>query len=412
MRQCSLLVAVVAGFLLMGCFPEENPIHLNTYLTVQTTVGDASQYYKGLTMEMGLSGSTQAISTAMVDENGKAHLSIAANAVTGKNVWFCVPKMVKFFHTLTAEEVAGNALTLPDKDKGSTVDASGLKNDWIVALYMGVDKDGKAGSAPLYWATGNLIAVKTSGAGEASEVAYHIGSAEETEEEGCPDNSLVGIDKRLVANVPDGYVNMPAGSRWNMYAFGDATGLMLYDSGKLGVYCIESGQMTKDRTNICYNISGDARFDAARAQLGGLWRLPTCGKTGLNEFAAFEDDCEEYAGLLPNGQTYGTESVSFGMEYSYSVSINGKDISVNTLKLPAAGFRHGASSYSGIGKYSLYWSGTADPTGTPPYTPDGSMSGTTMPAFYTAFNYGYMEGQKSWLPHPRSSLQALRPVTE
>lgn len=412
MRQCNLLVAVVAGFFLMGCFPEENPIRLNTYLTIQTTVGDASQYYKGLTMEMGMAGSTQAISTAVVDENGKAHFSIDANAVTGKNVWFCVPKMVKFFHTLTAEEVAGNSLTLPDKDKGSTVDASGLKNDWIVALYMGVNKDGEADSAPLYWATGNLIAVKTNGAGEASEVAYHIGNAEETEEEGCPGNSLVDMDDRLLSNIRDGYVNMPAGSKWDMYAFGDPTGLMLYDQEKLAQYCIQLGQMSMEIDNICFDISGDARFDAARAQLGGLWRLPTCGKTGLNEFAAFEDDCEEYVGLLPDGQTYGTESVSFGMEYSYSVSIDGKDISVNTLRLPAAGYRHATSLHSGVGKFCLYWSGNADPTATPPFIPGVDTSGMIVPTYLTAFNYGYLENQKTWFPHPRTSSQALRPVTE
>ena len=410
MNLKSIVFPVVASCLLVCCTNDDNAV--GSRFTVQSTVGGAMQYYSGLTLQMGEAGTTNVLATAVVDAQGKAVFQTDISRLAGKNVWFCVPRMVKFFHTLTAEEVAANALTLPDKDKGSTVDATGLKNDWIVALYMGVNKDGEAESAPLYWATGNLIAVKTNAASEASEVAYHIANAEDTEEEGCPGNSLVGMDNRLISNVPDGYANMPAGAKWDMFAFGDPTGLMLYSSEMLIRYCVQSGQMTEDMTDICYNISGDARFDAARAQLGGLWRLPTCGKTGLNEFAAFEDDCEEYAGLLPNGQTYGTKTVSFGVEYSYTVIIDGKNLTVNKLKLPAAGFRHDISLYSGVGSFSLYWGGTADPTGTPPYTPNGIMDGKTMPKYYTAFNYGYLADKKSWFSHPRSSSQALRPVTE
>lgn len=404
----SIFFPVVASCLLVCCTNDDNAVV--SRFTVQSTVEGDTQYYSGLTLQMGEAGSTDVLATAVVDAQGKAVFQTDISLLAGKNVWFCVPRMVKFFHTLTAEEVAANSLTLPDKDKGSTV--NGYVNDWIVALYMGVNKGGEADTAPLYWATGNLIAVKTNGAGEPSEVAYHIATAAETEEEGCPGNSLVGLDERLIANVPDGYVNMPAGSKWDMYAFGDRTGLMLYDQEKLPQFGVQSGQMDKTGGNVCYDISGDPRFDATRAHLGGLWRLPTCGKTGLNEFAAFEDDCEEYADLLPDGQTYGTVAVNFGVKYDYTVNIDGKDITVNTLILPAAGYRHAISSYANVGKSSLYWSGTADPTGTPPYTPNGIMDGMTMPDFYTAFNYGYLDKKKTWFPHPRTSSQALRPVTE
>ena len=398
---------VVSLIFLAACGNKDNP---DTLFVIKTTA-TGQNYYQGLTLQMGFAGSTDVILETTVDANGEATLKTDMTPYVGKEMWFCVPKMVKFFHTITEAEITAKTIALPDKDAGSTLDASGIKNDWIVALYMGVNKDGKADGAPLYWATGNLLAVKTNAPGEASQVAYHIGTAQETEEEGTVGNSLVGLDERLVCNVLDGYVNMPAGSKWDQFGFGDPTGLMLYDNMLTAQYCIDGGQMKEDTTDIVFNISGDARFDAARAQLGGLWRLPTCGKTGLNEFAAFEDDCEEYAGLLPNGQFYGTEGVSFGVDYLYTVEVDGNTVSVNTLRLPAGGFRHANDMYNGTALFCLYWSGTADPTGTPPFVP-GKQLDMTMPPFFTAFNYGYLDERKTWFPHPRSSTQTIRPVTE
>jgi hypothetical protein len=396
-------------FLVVACSNNDSPVETATLTVATTTVGD--NYYQGLTMQIGLAGSTDVVSESIVDETGKAVFNADAVQLAGKELWFCVPKMVKFFHTMTAGEASAKAIVLPDKDAGSTRDASGLKNDWIVALYMGVNKGGTADGVPLYWATGNLMAVKTNAAGEPSEVVCHIADAQETIEEGTAGHDLVGLDDRLISNVPDGYVNMPAGSKWDQFAFGDPTGLMLYDSEKTALLCVDGKQMKEDKTDIAFDICGDARFDAARAHLGGLWRLPTCGKSGLNEFAAFEDDCEEYSGILPDGKPYGKMSVSFGLDYTYTVTIGGKDVTINTLRLPAGGYRHANNDYGGVAKFCLYWSGTADPTGTPPYTPDNSIT-QTMPPFFIAFNYGYLSGVKSWYPHPRSSSQCIRPVTE
>ena len=121
-------------------------------------------YYKGLTLQVGEAGSTVPLSQAVVDDSGCAEFNIDLTPYVGKNLWFCVPKMVKFFHTVQATEASAQRLRLPNKDAGSTLDASGLGNDWIVALYMGINKDGST-DIPIYWATGNLIAVKTSAAG-------------------------------------------------------------------------------------------------------------------------------------------------------------------------------------------------------------------------------------------------------
>ena len=409
LNKLSKYLLLLPLMLLSACSDDDSPSNHAVFTVETTTVGQ--NYYKGLTMQIGLAGSTEAISEAIVDKNGKAVFYADVTPYAGKDIWFCVPKMVTFFHTMTLEEASAKTIVLPDKDAGSTLDASELRNEWIVALYIGVNKDGETDGTPLYWATGNLMAVKTNAAGESSAVAYHIANAQETEEEGTIGNSLVGLDERIISNVPDSYVNMPAGSKWDQFGFGDPTGLMLYDNKNTNNYCIDSGQMSADGTDIIYNICGDSRFDAARAQLGGLWRLPTCGKTGNNEFAAFEDDCEEYSYILPDGQFYGSENVSFGVEYSYTVEVDGKVLTVNTLKFPAAGFRHANDMYDGIAKYCLYWSGTADPTGTPPFVP-GKQLDMQMPPYFTAFNYGYLDERKTWFPHPRSSTQAIRPLTE
>ncbi len=408
-----LVSSIFLGSCSVSDVPTGNVPGGDKVFTISTTT-EGLNYYQGLTLQLGLSGSTEVLQEAVIDNTGKAAVKADLSQYVGENVWFCVPKMVKFFHTLTTDEMAAKTLILPDKDAGSTLDATGLGNEWIVALYMGVNKDGNS-DIPIYWATGNLMAVKTNGPGEASEVAYHIADAAESELEGLVENGLVGLDSLLLTNVPDGYAQMPEGSKWDMFSFGDKRGLMLYDMKNHEQYSIDAGLLSEDKSVVYYDISGDARFDAARAQLGGLWRTPTCGKSGYNEFAAFEDDCEEYADLLPDGITYGDSLVtSYGMQYDYSVVVNGQEITVNKLKLPAVGFRHANALYGGKGKFCLYWSATADPTGTVPYTPGGSgwAKGRTMPEWFTAFNYGWLDGKKTWFPHPRSSSQAIRPVTE
>ncbi|MGM9689155.1 MAG: hypothetical protein ACI3YD_08900, partial [Alloprevotella sp.] len=75
------------------------------------------------------------------------------------------------------------------------------------------------------------------------------------------------------------------------------------------------------------------------------------------------------------------------------------------------GYRHAASYAGGRGKSLWYWSATADPTATPPYVPEGSYAGT-VDETTTAFNYGAFAGKPRWYPHPRTSGQAIRPVTE
>lgn len=381
-----------------------------------TTVLLNDNFYNGLKLQMGYLGSTDVIAEATIGNGGKAVFNTDLTQFADKDVWFCVPKIAKFFHHFSSSEAAAGAVNLPDKDFGSTVDASGYHNDWIIALYMGIDN---ADNKPLYWATGNLIAVKTNGAGSKSEVAYHIATDEETDEEGTANNSFVMMNDKLVANVKDGYAALPAGSKWDMFSFGDPTGLCLYLEANIDQYCIDLGQMAADKTNIVFEISGDERFDAARAQLGGLWRLPTGGQKTINELAAFEDSVEEYASIAPDGKPAGSPMSKFGMDYNYAVSGTGNYSVSNTLKLPAGGYRHATEAAAGSGMFCLYWSGNADPTGTPGYEAvEGGhgeavdKTGQTVDVWNTAYGYGFINREKKWFIHPRTSSQCIRPVTE
>ena len=401
------LLALTTGCMIAACTTNDNPSVTVPELVVQTTVGGTEQYYSGLTMQMGLAESSTPIASATIDAAGKATFSVDPRQFEGKAMWFGVERMVKFFHTLADMESVSGKLTLPDMEKGSTLDETRLRNDWIVALYMGVNKGGEATGAPLYWATGDLISYKTNGSGEPTQVAFHIATDEETIWEATETNDFVKTDERLVGNS-DGYINMPQGTHWNLYCFGDKTGLCLYFGfDQLDKLLIATGQMKGD--DIVYDISGNPNYDIATAALGGTWRMATGGKTGKNEFAAFEDNCEEYASLLPNGVTYGEEMNGFGVKFDHEIVIDGRKIVTNTLRFPAVGFRHGTESWD-IGKSLFYWTGTADPTMTPIFGMEpGSYEPTPQ---MIAFNFGWVLQQFNWFAHSRMSGAAVRPVTE
>ena len=83
------------------------------------------------------------------------------------------------------------------------------------------------------------------------------------------------------------------------------------------------------------DIAGNAAYDAARANWGGTWRLPT------------EAECEELVKQCT--WTWTTQ----GGHNGYRVT--GKN--GNSIFLPAAGLRGGSSLY-GVGGEGLYWSST------------------------------------------------------
>ncbi len=121
------------------------------------------------------------------------------------------------------------------------------------------------------------------------------------------------------------------------------------------------------------NIAGDCRYDAARANWGDSWRLPT------------KEEIEE---LLANCDHEWTRQN--GVKGSlFTSKKNGKRIF-----LPAVGYRYG-SSLSRAGEYGNFWSAS----------PYGSGS-------YYAYNLYFYSGNADWSWDGRYIGFSVRPVTE
>ena len=118
------------------------------------------------------------------------------------------------------------------------------------------------------------------------------------------------------ATIPEGY--------GNYYAWGETTTKTSYDQSNSVTY----GQPMSD-------ISGNATYDAARANWGSTWRMPT-----YEEMEELYNNCT---------WTWTTQSGVTGYRVTGS---NG-----NSIFLPAAGYCDGTSRY-GVGESGDYWSST------------------------------------------------------
>lgn len=133
-------------------------------------------------------------------------------------------------------------------------------------------------------------------------------------------------------------LGLPSGLKWatcnvgankpedygNYYAWGETKTKYDYSSSNSVTY----GKNYSD-------IKGNSQYDAARANWGGTWRLPTGA------------ELEE----LKNKCTW-TRTTQNGVKGYKVTGPNGKHIF-----LPAAGYRRGTSLYNG-GYYGYYWSST------------------------------------------------------
>ena len=120
------------------------------------------------------------------------------------------------------------------------------------------------------------------------------------------------------------------------------------------------------------DIAGNAQYDAARANWGGNWRMPT--KTEMQELI---NNCT-WEWMIQNGKN------------GYKVTgPNG-----NKIFLPAAGFRNGSSLYS-AGEYGYYWSST----------PDESDSDFAYSLHFYSSEHGVCYGYRDY-------GQSVRPVLE
>lgn len=330
-------------------------------------VAEAAYHYNGLTMQIGSwnneTPKQQVVLGSAVIADGKA--LFPADILDGyadKPIWICIPKVAKFFHTLTAEKLSTKELTLPDKESGSTLKptpAAGgnpYVNNWIIALYMNVNKNGStaADAVPIYWATGTLIATKigeNSGETPSTVVAFHISTIEELIAQGRNDSPYDKTPEGISSSPANGYSGCAVGAQWNLFGWGDPTGLKT---------SIRHENYAPSVTSFGESICG-TEYDIARVQLGGNWRLPTGGTayvdpyTSDHEFAAFDD--ENFSGLEPNGENWMEGTVFLGARYTYTCPAeNGQSIP-NTLLFPATGYRTGTELEEPY--FFAGWCGTA-----------------------------------------------------
>lgn len=133
-------------------------------------------------------------------------------------------------------------------------------------------------------------------------------------------------------------LGLPSGLKWatcnvgasspseygNYYAWGEVEPKSSYEGGNN----VTNGKEIGD-------ISGNPQYDAARANWGGTWRMPT-----KIEFEELIDNCTwRWMGKL-------------GYKGYMVTGPNG-----NSIFLPAAGYRYGTSLYY-AGSYGYYWSST------------------------------------------------------
>lgn len=172
------------------------------------------------------------------------------------------------------------------------------------------------------------------------------------------------VDLGLPSGVKWATCNVGASSPWD-YGYYFAWG----ETSTKSTYTEENSKTYKRNMG---DISGNPNYDAARANWGGSWRMPT------------KKECEEL-----KTKCKWTWTTSGGNKGYKVVGPNG-----NSIFLPAAGFRDGTSLYR-AGAYGSYWSST----------PGGDV---TPGAYYLYF----IGGNQSVHWEYRKYGQSVRPVTE
>ena len=314
--------------------------------TVDTAknIADGKYNYQGLTLQIGVTEGSDPVvlaESAPIGADGIVHFgnNYLTGVAVGDKVWFCIPGVVKFFHTLTEEDMVAESIALPDKD------------------YMGINKDGlsisygsgspmasHATDIPIYWASGNLMAVKVGNDGGNTIASFRIATYDETVEEAQSTGTVFipntgnGMD---TSNSTDSYKNCAIGFRWDTFGWGDSTGL------KANQYSESGYNFPNNYTNICANPA----YDICRAQLGGSWRLPSSNNDfSNNEWAPFCDSNSDIGTVEPNGQRWEAEGCTdvdnaqhtCGRSYAYTIPGTGI---TNTLIFPAAGRNRGKAGH-------------------------------------------------------------------
>lgn len=348
------------------------------------TLSMGTSIYDGFTMQIGYIRNDYTQESIEVKEFGihDGKVSFEASLLpypeAHSTIWFRIPKVVKFIYT-PGPDGLGYELTLPDKDLGSTlndnlkVEGKSYMNEWIVALYMGVDRNGDAGNVPIYWATGNLIATKVTAGQYNYEVSFHIATHTETQLESETEwNYFPGVD--IIDDV-NGYKNCKVGAQWNLFVWNTTEPTCTISDNGPYSYQIDGGDL-------------GSYIDVSSYGLKKGFRLPFGEKN-------WGDNHREMSLLM--GTVSGVSidiwevnSRKIGRKLTYNDANNIE----NTLYLPTTGWAIGTLIYN-LGGAGYYWSGSSP------------LDDFTARVYH--FEGGDMPYDDSG---QRSSRYAMRPVTE
>ncbi|MGM9817593.1 MAG: hypothetical protein ACI30B_01265 [Paludibacteraceae bacterium] len=189
------------------------------------------------------------------------------------------------------------------------------------------------------------------------------------------------------ATAPEGYGDYFAWGEiepkttydWSTYKYGS-------DYDELTKYCNKvsyvKDSFTDDKTVL------DPEDDAARANWGGAWRMPTIG-----EWEELLDNC-----------TWTTVWCNGVSGYKVTSKING-----NSIFLPAAGYRYDDDLYD-AGNYGSYWSSSLD-SDNPFRAWYVDFDSFYADGPYDAWHVGFYSGNvSSYNSHSRCFGQSVRPV--
>lgn len=301
--------------------------------------------YNGMKIQLGRG---EEVLEEVTVSGGKAEFR---HAVGYELVWFCIPRVVKFFHTMTYTDLSNRSVVIPDKDGGcvlrDTPSYCGIyydRNQWQVALYMGINKGGSfdQNAAPLYWATGNLVATKVY-----DIMSYRLESLEKMKSEAQSPMLPSGITE----DATNGYGACGNPAEWDKFGWGDITGLKTHREDQYYASAIDCNQ----------SICGNAEYDIARATLGSPWRLPTGHPTELCEIARFGKalDSNQNDGICLPVNEWKEGDTTLGVYFEYD-TVDADGIFTNRLYFPITSLRVDARLETNSPSKGFYWSGTSD----------------------------------------------------
>lgn len=241
----------------------------------------------------------------------------------------------------------------PIKPEAEPVSKQKTSKNWLLPLIVGV----LAALAVIFWPKGNEK--------EVEEVATEQEVAQQLESSSSPSSGTINGHR---------YVDLGLSVKWATCNVGASSPS---DYGDYFAWGETSPKYSYTRENsVTYkknigDIAGNARYDAARANWGSSWRLPT------------DSECQE----LVDKCTW-TWTTQGGHEGYKVTGRNG-----NSIFLPAAGWRNG-SSLDNAGEYGRYWSSLPGEDNT------------------DAYNLLFDSGCQNVFWYYRSLGRSVRPVSE